>query len=108
MISMGLKKQKTFLMECAYLNVDILQCLLELRLVDESFIVDRFKNTYDFVQYEQSIDAKAAWNRLQQQVFLYNQNVFIFRRMKEKKLRLLFRNIVRVAVSQEFRQWIGE
>merc|ERR1712150_227786 len=106
LISMGLKTQKKFLMECAFLNVDLLQCLLELRILDEVFIVDRFKNTYDFVQYESGIDAKLIWNGLQQRVFLYNRNVFIIRRMKEKELRFLFRNIVRVAVSIEFREWI--
>merc|ERR1712228_45999 len=108
MISMGLKTQKTFLMECAFLNVDILQCLLELRLLNEAFIVDRFKNTYDFIQYEFGIDAKLIWNGLQQKVFLYNKNVFVLRRMREKELRLLFRSIVRIAVSNEFREWINE
>merc|ERR1712154_425627 len=95
-------------MECAFLNVDILRCLSELRLLDEAFIVDRFKNTYDFIQYELNIDAKIIWNALQKKVFVYNKNVFLFRRMKEKELRLLFRNIIRVAVSKEYRQWINE
>eukprot|EP01083_Nonionella_stella_P052183 138537_1 len=108
MISMGLKAQKTFLMECPYLHVEILRCLLELQAVDEAFVVDRFRNTYDFVAYEMKFNVTNIWDVLQKEVFLYNKNVFLFRRMKRKQLRLLFRRIIRVVVSIEYRQWIKE
>ena len=108
MISMGLKTQKKFLMECPYLDIDILQCLLELKLLDESFIADRFRNTYDFMQNELNMDIKQCWNQLQNKVFTYNKNVSILRKMGAKEIKLLFRSMIRVIVSKEYRKWIND
>ena len=108
MISEGLRSHKMFLMECAFVNEEILRCLMELRLLDREYILERFRNTFDFMQFERGIDAKERWQRLRDGVFVYNDNVFLFRRMKEKELRLLFRAMIRVVVVREFRDWVND
>lgn len=103
-IRCALQTQTKFLIECPYLDKDVLRCLLELKLIDEQFILNRFYNTWDFMQTEEYMNVEQIWADLQI-IFQSHWNMIVVREMNEIEIKKLFKQMTKMRIVKDFKIW---
>ena len=103
-IIIGLRTQRKFHMDCAYLENDILQCLLELKLIDKEYLLDRFKNTWDFMQEEMNVNVVKQWKNIND-IIVNVENTKKLREMHPIRFYTLFRNVQLKIINDEMIKW---